>query len=94
MEVVPPHKLGHFSRENYGDRQVLGPNGVMKIEKRASALLPSVKKLSSKQWYEITAAAKQYAFESRTDSSPAVTPTNASDDEGFLLVQSDSDEDA
>lgn len=90
---MPTNKLGHFSQENYGDREVLSANGQTKSEKRASALIPSIKKLTSKQWFEIIAAAKQFAFDNRSESSGETMSPDVSDDDGFVLVQSDSDSD-
>ena len=90
---MPSNKLGYFSQENYNDREVLNANGRVKTENRASSLIPSVKNLTSKQWFAITAAAKQFAFDTRSDSSGEPWSADASDEDGFLLEQSASDAD-
>jgi hypothetical protein len=92
-EVIPHSKLGHFSLENYGDRQVLGSNGHPKVEKRASALLPSVEALSKKQWEAITTAAKDFAFENRSDKSLSRSiSAESSMEDVFVLQQSDTED--
>lgn len=90
-EVVPLHKAGHFSLDNYGDRAVIAADGSTRIEKRASALLPSVNNLTHSQWFDIVAASKKHAFNTSSESSVSPIVTSGDEDD-FLLVQSESEE--
>jgi hypothetical protein len=88
---VPSSKIGHFSHENYADREILSANGMVKTERRASALLPSVERLSSKQWHGIITAAKQFAFEDDVSALVAVTQVDDGESDSFLLCESESE---
>jgi hypothetical protein len=66
----------------------------LKKEKRASGFLPTVEQLTVKQWSAIIAAAREFAFKEQSDDSMVTQgmEMDGSESDGFLLEQSDSDE--
>jgi hypothetical protein len=76
---------------------MLTASGSVKIEKRATVLLPSVNKLSKSQWGDIITVAKKFAFDKKSNSAtvqPAGGDESDGDSDTFVLHQSDSDLDA